>query len=729
MNNLLKQLKPYWFWILIIIVFHMGRAYTTLLLPDYTSRLIDVGIQNAGFEYAVPLELNAETYQGLQNQMLDEERQAFLQAYQTTDQGTYQLKDPIKTDPQAMAELEQATLYPLALYQFAQGKAMPGQAQADNKQADALPKEAMSKLTPAQMRPLIKKQMPQLNDQMLRTVGVNLVKDEYMATGNDVQAYQWQYLFAVGGQMLMIALFAVLVAVGAHFLSARISADIGYHLRRKIYTKTLNFSQYEINRFSVASLITRSTNDIQQIQMLMTIILRFTLFAPVMAVGGLYHIIRTGSQLSWIILVAILAVLIIIGGLLYFTMPKFKILQKQVDQLNLIAREVLTGIQVIRSFGRQQFESTRFQGANQELMDTQLFVNRVMSGMFPLLMLIMNVITVLIVWTAGHQIAAGTLQVGEMTAFIAYAMQIIFSFMIFSMMAVMLPRAMVSADRVEEVLEVPFEITDPTNPTVIEVPKGIVEFKNVTFKYEGAKQDALTQINFQALPGQTTAVIGSTGSGKSTLMNLLLRFYDVTDGAITIDGHDVRQLTQKQIRDLIGYIPQKGVLFSGTMASNIKYSDATISDERMELAAETAFASEFIQAKTDGYQADISQGGSNVSGGQKQRLSIARAIAKDPLIYLFDDSFSALDYQTDAKLRKALSAITEKATVMIIAQRVSTILDADKIIVLESGEIVGMGTHQELMQTCDVYQEIAQSQLSAKEIENSMQVHEKGGDQ
>ena len=729
MNNLLKQLKPYWFWILIIIVFHMGRAYTTLLLPDYTSRLIDVGIQNAGFEYAVPLELNAETYQGLQNQMLDEERQAFLQAYQTTDQGTYQLKDPIKTDPQAMAELEQATLYPLALYQFAQGKAMPGQAQADNKQADALPKEAMSKLTPAQMRPLIKKQMPQLNDQMLRTVGVNLVKDEYMATGNDVQAYQWQYLFAVGGQMLMIALFAVLVAVGAHFLSARISADIGYHLRRKIYTKTLNFSQYEINRFSVASLITRSTNDIQQIQMLMTIILRFTLFAPVMAVGGLYHIIRTGSQLSWIILVAILAVLIIIGGLLYFTMPKFKILQKQVDQLNLIAREVLTGIQVIRSFGRQQFESTRFQGANQELMDTQLFVNRVMSGMFPLLMLIMNVITVLIVWTAGHQIAAGTLQVGEMTAFIAYAMQIIFSFMIFSMMAVMLPRAMVSADRVEEVLEVPFEITDPTNPTVIEVPKGIVEFKNVTFKYEGAKQDALTQINFQALPGQTTAVIGSTGSGKSTLMNLLLRFYDVTDGAITIDGHDVRQLTQKQIRDLIGYIPQKGVLFSGTMASNIKYSDATISDERMELAAETAFASEFIQAKTDGYQADISQGGSNVSGGQKQRLSIARAIAKDPLIYLFDVSFSALDYQTDAKLRKALSAITEKATVMIIAQRVSTILDADKIIVLESGEIVGMGTHQELMQTCDVYQEIAQSQLSAKEIENSMQVHEKGGDQ
>lgn len=729
MNNLLKQLKPYWFWILIIIVFHMGRAYTTLLLPDYTSRLIDVGIQNAGFEYAVPLELQAETYQGLQTQMLDEEHQAFLQAYQTTDQGTYQLKDQIKADSQAMAELEQATLYPLALYQFAQGKAMPGQAQTDNKQADALPKEAMSKLTPAQMRPLIKKQMPQLNDQMLRTVGVNLVKDEYMATGNDVQAYQWQYLFAIGGQMLMIALFAVLVAVGAHFLSARISADIGYHLRRKIYTKTLNFSQYEINRFSVASLITRSTNDIQQIQMLMTIILRFTLFAPVMAVGGLYHIIRTGSQLSWIILVAILAVLITIGGLLYFTMPKFKILQKQVDQLNLIAREVLTGIQVIRSFGRQQFESARFQDANQDLMDTQLFVNRAMSGMFPLLMLIMNVITVLIVWTAGHQIAAGTLQVGEMTAFMAYAMQIIFSFMIFSMMAVMLPRAMVSADRVEEVLQVPFEITDSTNPTVIEVPRGIVEFKNVTFKYEGAKQDALTQINFQALPGQTTAVIGSTGSGKSTLMNLLLRFYDVTDGAITIDGHDVRQLTQKQIRDLIGYIPQKGVLFSGTMASNIKYSDATISDERMELAAETAFASEFIQAKTDGYQADISQGGSNVSGGQKQRLSIARAIAKDPLIYLFDDSFSALDYQTDAKLRKALSAITEKATVMIIAQRVSTILDADKIIVLESGEIVGMGTHQELMQTCDVYQEIAQSQLSAKEIENSMQVHEKGGDQ
>ena len=729
MKNLLKQLKPYGFFIAIIIVFHMARAYTTLLLPDYTSRLIDVGIQNAGFEYAVPLEMTVDSYQALQKQMLPEEQKVIGSAYQKTSEGSLRIKDTIKSDPKAMAQLEKSTIYPIALNQMFQGKAMP---QTTTKKQAANPMMAMellSKLPTQQVRVLIQKQMPQLNEQMLRTVGVKFVKEQYQATGNDVQAYQWQYLFAIGGQMLLIALAAVLVAVGAHYLSARISAEIGYHLRRKIYTKTLNFSQYEINRFSVASLITRSTNDIQQIQMLMTIILRFTLFAPVMAVGGIFHIIRTGSQLSWIILVSIIAVFLVIGGLMYFTMPKFKILQKQVDQLNLISREVLTGIQVIRSFGRQKVEVDRFQDANQDLMYTQLFVNRSMSAMFPMMMLIMNVVTILIVWMAGQYIAAGTLQVGEMTAFMAYAMQIIFSFMIFSMMAVMLPRAMVSADRIEEVLQVPFEITDPEHPVVIEQPKGLVTFKDVSFKYDGAQQNALSHINFQALPGQTTAVIGSTGSGKSTLMNLLLRFYDVTDGSIQIDGHDLRDLTQQQIRDLIGYIPQKGVLFSGTMASNIKYSDADISDDRMRMAAETAFASEFIEDKAEGYDSTIAQGGSNVSGGQKQRLSIARAIAKDPLIYLFDDSFSALDYQTDAKLRKALAKITQEATVMIIAQRVSTILEADKIIVLESGEIVGVGTHQELMRNCDVYREIAESQLSVKEIENSLKVANKGGDQ
>lgn len=729
MKNLLKQLKPYGFFIAIIIVFHMARAYTTLLLPDYTSRLIDVGIQNAGFEYAVPLEMTAHSYQALQKQMLPEEQKLIESAYQKTSEGSLRIKDTIKSDPKAMAQLEKSTIYPIALNQMFQGKAMPQTTSQKQTANPSLATELLSKLPTQQVRALIQKQMPQLNEQMLRTVGVKFVKEQYQATGNDVQAYQWHYLFSIGGQMLLISLAAVLVAVGAHYLSARISAEIGYHLRRKIYTKTLNFSQYEINRFSVASLITRSTNDIQQIQMLMTIILRFTLFAPVMAVGGIFHIIRTGSQLSWIILVSIIAVFLVIGGLMYFTMPKFKILQNQVDQLNLISREVLTGIQVIRSFGRQKVEVDRFQDANQDLMDTQLFVNRSMSAMFPMMMLIMNVVTILIVWMAGQYIAAGTLQVGEMTAFMAYAMQIIFSFMIFSMMAVMLPRAMVSADRIEEVLQVPFEITDPEHPVVIEQPKGLVTFKDVSFKYDGAQQNALSHINFQALPGQTTAVIGSTGSGKSTLMNLLLRFYDVTDGSIQIDGHDLRDLTQQQIRDLIGYIPQKGVLFSGTMASNIKYSDADISDDRMRMAAETAFASEFIEDKAEGYDSTIAQGGSNVSGGQKQRLSIARAIAKDPLIYLFDDSFSALDYQTDAKLRKALAKITQEATVMIIAQRVSTILEADKIIVLESGEIVGVGTHQELMRNCDVYREIAESQLSAKEIENSLKVANKGGDQ
>lgn len=715
MKNLWNQLKPYRWLILLIMLFHVGRAYTTLLLPDYTSRLIDIGIQNNGFTYAVPLEMTADTYKDIDQMMTEEERSHLKSAYTKTDQETYRLNQKIESDDKALKSLEKYLIEPLAIFGFLE----------NSSESDANPQgmnlEMIKMLPKSQIRSLFNKQIEKMDQNMLRSAAITLVKDQYQATGNSLTDYQWQYLFREGGQMLLITLASILVAVGAHFFASRISADLGFNLREAIYRKVLNFSHYEIDHFSTSSLITRSTNDIQQISTTMTVILRFALFAPVMAAGGIYHVIRTGTSLSWIIVLSVLAVVIIVGGLLVLTMPKFKIMQKQVDGLNLVAREILTGLQVIRSFGRQKLETDRFDLANTDLKKTMLFVNRTMSMMMPLMMLIMNATSILIVWVAGHQIASGGIMVGQMTAFISYTMQIIFSFMIFSMMAVLLPRAVVSSDRVAEVINAPIQIHDAEQVQRLDHAQGIVEFDQVSFRYPGAKEDSINQVSFRAEPGKTTAIIGSTGSGKSTLLSLLLRFYEVSQGQINIDNVDIRQLSQQDLRELIGYVPQKGVLFSGTVASNIKYSDAMIDDSTMTTAAQIAAADDFIQEMGQAYQANIAQGGSNVSGGQKQRLSIARAIAKDPQIYLFDDSFSALDYKTDAQVRQALKSVTQDATVIIVAQRVSTILDADNIIVLEEGKVIGQGTHQSLMKTCPVYQEIAESQLSAAEIERSME--------
>ena len=719
MRNLWKQLHPYRWWILLIMLFHVGRAYTTLLLPDYTSKLIDVGIQNAGIEYAVVDQAQASTMKNYIDWMTPEEKNIVDAAYQIAADGSYQLKDAYLKDTTKIQSLEKDWIKVLALEAMTHQE-IPGQENSPMKLIKGLPK--------TMVRPMLEGTLDKMEPSILKGLAIQSLKKDYQTEGRSLEDRQWKYLRTQAFRMIVVTLMSILVAVGAHYLSARISADMGYHLRDRIYRKILAFSQSEMDHFSPASLITRSTNDIQQVSMLMTIILRFALFSPVMAIGGIYHAVKTNQGLSWIIVLAVLSVFVLVGSLLYLTMPRFKILQKQVDQLNLISREVLTGLQVIRSFGREKEENDRFDSANTDLKTTQLFVNRTMSMMMPMMMFIMNAISILIIWVAAHQIVDGQFQVGQLTAFIAYTIQIIFSFMIFSMMAVLLPRAIVSADRIEEVLEEPLKITDPQEAQVISEPKGRVVFDQVSFAYDGSKENALSDINFVAEPGQTTAIIGSTGSGKTTLLSLLLRMYDVTEGSIQIDGVDIRNLRLKDLRELIGYVPQKGVLFSGDVASNIKFASGAITDDKMQAAAEIAHASEFIEGMDQTFKADISQGGANLSGGQKQRLSIARAIAKDPKIYLFDDSFSALDYRTDAKVRRALNQMANHETIMIIAQRVSTIIHADKIIVLEQGKIVGQGTHQELLATCLVYLEIASSQLSEEEIKNTIQqAQEKGG--
>lgn len=731
MLNLLRQLKPHSLALTVIIIFQIFRAYLLLLLPEYTSGLIDTGIQNSGFEYAVPLQLTASDYHDLSKLMLPNEKKVLTNHYQLNDQGVYEVDvDPVK-NKKTFAELEQTFTLPLALsYFMTNGAEMAGTDGSATSGTDSLSLEMLKRLPAVIARPMVDEKLKTMSPQILKSSAIGYVKETYETAGNNISAFQWGYISREGGIMMLVAFGSVLVSVGAHYFAARVGANIGYRLRQQTFAKVMNFSQVEINNFSTASLITRGTNDIQQIQLLITILLRFTLFAPILAVGGIYQVIKTEAKMTWIIVLAVTVVIVVVGGLLLLTMPRFKRLQKQIDQLNLFAREYLTGLQVIRAFGRENYENQRFDKANFDLMSTQLFVNRTMAMMLPLMMLVMNGTSILIVWVAGFQIADGSFQVGQMTAFITYTIQIIFAFLIFSMVAVMLPRAMVSADRVQEVIDTDISIKDPIEGKVIAHPRGQIEFRNVSFHFQDANQNTLAHINFVAEPGQTTAIVGSTGSGKTTLLNLLLRFYDVTEGEILIDGVDIREMKQAEIRDMIGYVPQKGVLFSGTIASNIKYSDSHIPDPLMISSADIAHATEFINEKKEKYQAAISQGGSNVSGGQKQRLSIARAIAKEPLIYLFDDSFSALDYRTDVSLRAALDKTTDNKTVVIIAQRISTILNADKIIVLDEGSIVGIGTHEELLKTSNVYMEIASSQLSQAEIQKSLGVDKamEGGD-
>ena len=543
------------------------------------------------------------------------------------------------------------------------------------------------------------------------------IRDEYEKIGMNTDKIQSRYIVHMGVIMLLISLLGAVCTIAVGLIGARIAAGLSKNLRRDLFTKVESFSSEEFNRFSTASLITRTTNDITQIQLVVFLAVRMLIYAPILGVGGVLKVLSKSTSMTWIIALAVVILLGLIGSIFAVAFPKFKIVQKLVDKLNLITRENLSGMMVVRAFNTQKFEEKRFDRANQELTDTNLFINRVMSAMFPAMMLIMNGVTILIVWVGAHQIASSSMQVGDMMAFMQYAMQIIFAFLMMSFMFILIPRASVSAQRVNEVLEVKPSIVDPEKPLHFpDEVKGVIEFKNVSFRYEGAEKDVLKNISFKALPGQTTAFIGSTGSGKSTLVNLVPRFYDVTGGQIFIDGIDIRKVAQRELRDLIGYVPQKGALFKGTIESNLKYARDSASDSDMEEAARIAQAKEFIDEKPERFESEISQGGSNVSGGQKQRLSIARALVKRPKIYIFDDSFSALDFKTDSALRKALKTETESSTILIVAQRISTIKNAQQIVVLEKGEIVGIGTHGELMEECETYREIALSQLSKEEL-------------
>ena len=571
----------------------------------------------------------------------------------------------------------------------------------------------------SQMITAINDKMKEMPDSILEQSAVVFVKQEYQAVGIDTDKLQNNYVLLTGAKMLGLALLSMLLTVLVGFIASRVAASLGKELRGRVFRKVVSFSHAELDRFSTASLITRSTNDIQQIQMLFVMLQRIVFYAPIIGIGGVIKVLNTNTSMAWIIAVAVMAVLTLVIVLFAVAMPRFKIMQKLVDKVNLVTREILTGLPVIRAFSTQKHEEERFDKANKDLTRTNLFVNRVMTTMMPMMMLIMNGITVLIMWNGAHGVDAGSMQVGDLMAFMQYTMQIVMAFLMISMFSIMLPRASVSAGRIEEVLQTEPVIRDPEQTASFDDAKrGLVEFRNVSFRYPGAEENVLENISFTAKPGETTAFIGSTGSGKSTLINLIPRFYDITEGELLVDGADVRRVSQHDLRAKIGYVPQKGVLFSGTIASNLRYGNNDASQEELDKAAQIAQAADFIGEKPDGFDSEISQGGTNVSGGQKQRLSIARAIAIHPEIYIFDDSFSALDYKTDVALRKALKEETAGSTVLIVAQRISTILHAEQIIVLDEGKIVGKGTHKELLKTCEVYQQIAMSQLSKEELGN-----------
>ncbi|MDE7021593.1 MAG: ABC transporter ATP-binding protein/permease [Lachnospiraceae bacterium] len=664
-----------------VILLLILQAYCDLSLPSYTSDIVDVGIEQGGIENAVPEIMRAETLEGIC--FLSDEDALIRENYRLNEDGNYELQ---AEEPETIEKLDEAMRGAIvALYQ--QGE-----------------------------------DTEELSDIMASQMAVMFVRAEYEALGVDLNAIQTRYLLTTGGKMLLMTVLMMTASIAVGFLAARVSAGIGMRLRGRVFRKVVSFSHAELDRFSTASLITRSTNDIQQIQMVAVMLLRMVCYAPILGVGGIIKVIHTRTGMGWIIIVAVILILGLVGTLMKIAMPKFKLMQTLVDKMNLVSREILTGVPVIRAFSREKHEEERFDKANHELMATQIFTNRVMTFMMPVMMLIMNAIAVAIVWFGSKGIDMGNLQIGDMMAFITYSMQIVMSFLMLTMISVMLPRAGVAAERIEEILH--------TEPTVLDKEqvrdeelsgKGIVAFENVNFRYPGAEEDALSDISFVAEPGKTTAVIGSTGCGKSTMLHLIPRFYDVTGGRITIDGIDIRELSQKKLRSLMGFVPQKGVLFSGTIASNIKFAgEERISDEMMKEAAEIAQAQEFIESKKEAFESPVAQGGTNVSGGQKQRLSIARAIAGRPKIFLFDDSFSALDYKTDAVLRKALHEKLSDATVVIVAQRISTILHADQIIVLDDGRIAGIGKHENLLQTCEAYQEIAKSQLSEAELKGGM---------
>ena len=680
MLRILKNLKESKTSVILIILLLILQAYCDLTLPQFTSDIVDVGIQQSGIENAAIIEIREETLQNLEQFMSDEDIQYVEQYYEKKENGNYERNT---RETEVITKLNTVFGVPMAL--------MSGMEESE-----------------------------ELSDTVIEQRAIAFVRAEYEAIGINIGKMEIQYLFIKGIQMLLLSVVMVLAAIVVGFLASRVGAKIGRNLRKQVFGKVVSFSNAEIDSFSTASLITRSTNDIQQVQMVTVMLLRMVVYAPIMGIGGVIKVAGTRTGMSWIVAVAVAVVISVVVILVRITMPKFKKMQTLVDNLNLVSREILTGVPVIRAFSRERFEEKRFDNANQELMSTQLFTNKVMSLMFPLMTFIMNGVSVLIVWIGAKQIDTGVLQVGDMIAFITYTMQIIMSFLILSMISIMLPRAGVAAGRIDEVIKTKATIHDPkpeeTKDNELSDVKGFLKFEDVCFRYPNAHEDVLHSLSFSANPGETTAIIGSTGCGKSTLLHLIPRFYDVTEGQITIDGIDIRNVSQNKLHGLLGFVPQKGVLFSGTIESNLKFGGEDISDDEVKEAAEIAQATEFILEKPDKYESEISQGGTNVSGGQKQRLSIARAIATNPKIYLFDDSFSALDYKTDITLRKALSKKTGDATVIIVAQRISTILHADKIIVLDDGKIAGIGTHEELMNSCESYQEIAKSQLSEAEL-------------
>ena len=762
MSKIAKNMLPYWKSVIIILTLLVVQAMCDLALPSYTSDIIDVGIQNSGVEHVVPEKMTKEEYETAQFIMTDDEVDMWKSLYEEKD-GYYELKDlseekldkaddeltvplimnyqmsamevdTFKKSIAAQTGMDESQLAAMSVEQIGQMMHMELESFMQEKEDDdgntktvecvdvrsvfsaMLQSGAMTKDQLFSMRDDMEDTIDAMGSSLVKSMGVAYAVSADKAAGVDIDQVQKDYLWMSGLKMVGIALLMGAVTVLVGFFASRVGAGIGRDLRDKVFKRVVRFSNAEMDRFSTASLITRSTNDIQQIQMVSTMLLRIVAYAPILGIGGVLKVMKTGAGMGWVIALAIIVILGYVMVLVSAAMPKFKLMQKLVDNINLVSREILTGLPVIRAFGREKKEEERFDDANRSLTKTTLFTNRIMTFMMPGMMLIMNVLTVSIVWVGAHRIDSGDMQVGAMTAFITYAMMIVMSFLMLTMLSIMLPRAAVAAERIDEVVVTESSIHDADQTEAVTERNGVICFEHVNFRYPGAEEDVLHDIDFIAEPGKTTAIIGSTGCGKSTLVNLIPRLYDVTGGKITLDGKDIRNIKMSDLREEIGFVPQKGVLFSGTIASNLRFGKEEATDEEIAKAARIAQATEFIETKDDRYDSAIAQGGSNVSGGQKQRLAIARAIAKDPKIFVFDDSFSALDLKTDAALRKALGENVKDSAVIIVAQRISTILHAEQILVLDDGEVVGKGTHEELLKTCEVYQQIAKSQLSAREL-------------
>ena len=759
MGKLFKNLKPYWSSVLLILVLLVVQAFCDLSLPQYTSDIIDTGIQNSGVEHILPEQITAEEFENAQLFMTESEKQKWQNAYdgeqrkeslsgKDLDELDSDLLVPVllnyqmsmmsedsfremlaqqQTDPNAAAQMEQMTVEELGA---AMGvELQPFQRTEEDSDGnsstvtcvDVRPVFAamqqsgqLNEDTVTQMRSQLEDMLDTMGDSLVQSMGVAYAVQCDKDAGLDIDKIQTSYLWRTGSKMMAMAFAMMAAAICVCYVASRVGAGVGRDLRGKVFSRVMQFSSAEMDQFSTASLITRSTNDIQQVQMVTAIFLRMLLYAPILGIGGVLKVVHTGAGMGWVIVLAVLVILGIVGVLMAIAMPKFQKMQVLVDKVNLVSREILTGLSVIRAFGREKTEEERFDKANRDLTKTNLFVNRVMTFMMPVMMLIMYSLTILIVWVGSHRIDGGSMQVGSMTAFITYAMMIVMSFLMLTMMSVMLPRGSVAAKRIDEVLQTKTSVQETAQPKHLQDSKGVLTFDHVCFRYPHAEENALTDLCFTAKPNQTTAIIGSTGCGKSTLVNLIPRLYDVTAGSITLDGVELRDLPLEELRQQIGFVPQKGVLFSGTIASNLRFGNPDASDAEVQQAAEIAM--EFIQEKPDRFDSTIAQGGTNVSGGQKQRLTIARAIAKHPKVFVFDDSFSALDLKTDAALRKALGEQVQDSTMIIVAQRISTILHADQILVLEEGKIVGKGTHEELLKNCEVYQQIAKSQLSPSEL-------------